>query len=100
MIEKKFIKKVGIYRLTMKEGSDNFRESVSLRLIETLEKNGLDLVVYEPFISDKLYQGIRVENNLMNFKKSVELIIANRMSDELDDVRHMVFTMDVKKGDK
>ena len=84
----------------MKEGSDNFRESVSLRIIDVLLKKDLELVIYEPFISEKFYKGIKVENNLLNFKRDNELIIANRISDEIYDVKDIVFTMDVEKGEK
>lgn len=96
IIERK-IKTVGIYRLVMKKGSDNFRESAILDIIKMLKENNINIVVYEPYsdnIDTSLLENILIED-LENFKRKSELIIANRVSIELDDVMHKVYSRDL-----
>lgn len=86
---------VGIYRLVMKSGSDNFRESSIQGIIERLEARGVNVVVYEPEINDPNFLNSTVINNLQKFKEKSDLIVTNRMSDELADVQSKVFTRDL-----
>ncbi|OOV85903.1 nucleotide sugar dehydrogenase [Oceanospirillum linum] len=86
---------VGIYRLVMKSGSDNFRASAIIDVIKHLIDAGCELVIYEPTISDGQFMGIDVDNNLNRFKERSSVILANRISDELEDVSARVFSRDI-----
>ncbi|WP_417595204.1 nucleotide sugar dehydrogenase [Oceanospirillum sp.] len=86
---------VGIYRLVMKSGSDNFRASAIIDVIKHLIDAGCELVIYEPTISDGHFMGVDVDNNLNRFKKRSSVILANRISDELEDVSSRVFSRDI-----
>lgn len=86
---------VGIYRLTMKTGSDNFRQSSVIGVMERLRERGVDMVVYEPTYSGAEFEGAEVVRDLDEFKRLSTLIIANRYSPELDDVRAKVYTRDL-----
>jgi len=86
---------VGIYRLVMKDGSTNFRESAVLFLIDALRNSGSHLVIYEPMINQDLYEGISVISSFKDFVESSDMIIANRLSDELKDVHHKIFSRDL-----
>lgn len=88
-------KKVGIFRLTMKLDSDNFRQSAIFGVIEYLKNAGVSILVYEPSLDPKNSFDLIVENDLCQFKKKSEIIIANRMSSELSDVNEKVFTRDI-----
>ena len=92
-------KKVGIYRLTIKSLSDNFRNSAVLEIMYKLKADGLDVVIYEPYINELEYNNFTVNNNLEKFKKSSDIIIANRISDELNDVKDKIFTRDIFNRD-
>ncbi|GAA4364688.1 nucleotide sugar dehydrogenase [Kangiella marina] len=87
-------KTVGIYRLIMKSGSDNYRSSAILDVIHKLENNDIDVRIYEPSISEWDGKSI-IENNLTKFKNDCDLIVANRVSEEIADVNDKVFTRDV-----
>lgn len=76
-------KRIGIYRLVMKSGSDNFRESAVLDIIESLKEAGMSVVIYEPLIKEKKFNGCSVINDLCIFGQQVELILANRKHPEL-----------------
>jgi UDPglucose 6-dehydrogenase len=93
-ILEKNIKKIGIFRLVMKKDSDNFRESAVFDIINTLIKEGKDILVYEPLMHDNndLFE---VTHDLNYFNNICELIIANRMDDQLLDVKEKVFTRDI-----
>ena len=81
----------------MKKGSDNFRESAILDIIKMLKENNINIVVYEPYsdnIDTSLLENILIED-LENFKRKSELIIANRVSIDLDDVMHKVYSRDL-----
>lgn len=86
--------RIGIHRLQMKIESDNFRESSVLSIIEQLKLKPITLVIYEPLITEPTYEGIKVEKNLQNFLSSSDVIVANRFSRELHQVRSKVFTRD------
>tara|TARA_Y100001933_G_scaffold50633_2_gene49501 strand:+ start:2390 stop:3562 length:1173 start_codon:yes stop_codon:yes gene_type:complete len=88
-------KKLGIYRLTMKEGSDNFRDSAIFDVIKNLRKEKIDFVAYEPLLKSTEFEGIRLENNLENFKKDCDLILANRIHEDIKDVENKIFTRDI-----
>ena len=93
ILEKK-PKQVGIFRLVMKKGSDNFRESAIFSVMELLEKAGTALLVYEPLLG-KTDAAFALTHDLEHFKSSCDLILANRMDDALVSVADKVFTRDL-----
>jgi UDPglucose 6-dehydrogenase len=90
---------VGIYRLVMKKGSDNFRHSAILDVIEYLKEAGVEVIIYEPIIKENLFKGCKVVNNLDSFKEVSDVILANRLYEELGDVKGKVYTRDVFRRD-
>ena len=96
-ILKKNPKSVGIYRLIMKSGSDNFRDSAILDIINNLISRGIDLYVYEPLMNKKNKFSFQIQNNLDKFIKISDVIIANRSSSEIDHVINKVYTRDIFK---
>ena len=86
---------VGVYRLTMKSDSDNFRSSAIQSVIEKLSDNGINIQIYEPSLDVELFEGYKIVNNLNNFKKTSDVIIANRFSDDIEDVKQKVYTRDI-----
>ena len=90
---------VGVYRLTMKTGSDNFRQSAIFGVIERLKKAGVDIVVYEPTVKTTEYMGMRIENNFEEFSKTSDVIVANRLDEKLAGVRDKVYTRDIFSRD-
>ena len=88
-------KVVGIYRLVMKEGSDNFRESSIQEVIRFINSEGIKVIIYEPILNDESFAGFEVMNNFQSFTKQSEIILANRMSEELSFISHKVFTRDI-----
>lgn len=88
-------KLVGIYRLVMKEGSDNFRQSSIQGIMQRLDEKGIPVLVYEPSINDESYHGYRVTGDLQQFKQSCDVIVANRMTEELSDVIDKTYTRDL-----
>ncbi len=86
---------VGIFRLIMKSGSDNFRSSSVQDVMELLASHGVEVVVYEPTLDAEEFLGCRVERDLATFKRDVELIVANRLSEDLVDVAEKVYTRDL-----
>jgi UDPglucose 6-dehydrogenase len=86
---------VGIFRLAMKVGSDNFRASSIQGIMQRLRANGIDVVVYEPSIDTSKFQQFTVIKSLHKFKKSCDLIVANRFDLELVDVKEKVYTRDL-----
>ena len=87
-------KVVGIFRLVMKEGSDNFRSSAIQGIMERLCERGVEIVVYEPSIDIDSFRGAKVIENLEHFKSISDVVIFNRDSDELQDIQDKVFTRD------
>ena len=92
-------KVVGAFRLTMKSGSDNFRQSSTLDVIEKLRTHGVEVIVYEPTSSLDTLQGCRVVNDLALFKRASDVIIANRYDSVLDDTADKVYTRDLWQRD-
>lgn len=99
MILKKNPKTVGVFRLTMKANSDNFRSSAIQGIIERLLAKGIKILIYEPTITDSTFNGCRIEQNLEEFKKVSDVIITNRQAQELSDVQHKTYTRDLYSRD-
>ncbi len=88
-------KVVGFYRLVMKEGSDNFRSSAIQGIMKRIKAKGIEVVVYEPEIADRLFFGTQVIRDLAQFKSMSDVVIANRKAEELNDIDDIVFSRDV-----
>jgi UDPglucose 6-dehydrogenase len=86
---------VGVYRLIMKMGSDNFRYSAILDVMARIKEKGVELVVYEPLLNLSEYCNSPVISDISLFKTQVDLIIANRITNEIEDVRYKIFSRDV-----
>lgn len=89
---------VGIFRLAMKEGSDNIRESAIQGIINRLQKNNIEIIIYEPIIQKAEFCGLELINDLNEFKSKSSIIVTNRMSPELDSVKEKVFTRDIYRN--
>lgn len=95
IIIKKTPKIVGIYRLVMKEGSDNYRQSSVQGIIKRLQAEGIEIIIYEPILRENQFFNSVVVTDLNVFKRASDLIVANRMTDDLADTIDKVFTRDL-----
>ena len=99
MIIDKNPKVVGIYRLTMKTGSDNFRASAIQGIMKRIKAKGIDVVVYEPTLKETEFYRSKVINDLNEFKNECDIIVVNRITGELKDVQEKIYTRDLFKRD-
>lgn len=94
-IIKEDIRTVGIHRLGMKKDSDNFRSSAILGIIDRIKARGLEVIIYEPLLLEETYKDCKVISDLEDFKSISDLILANRKSNDLEDIGSKVFTRDI-----
>lgn len=99
MIMNKNANTVGIYKLTMKKDSDNFRTSAVCDIIDILKKQKINLLIYEPMLKDKEFGGIRVENNFDKFAEGSDVILANRLDEQILRFKEKVYSRDLYERD-
>lgn len=86
---------VGLYRITMKSNSDNYRNSSTLDILDFLNQENIMAIIYEPTLNEEVFRGNPVEHNIEDFKKATSIIVANRYEAVLEDVEYKVFTRDL-----
>ena len=90
---------VGVFRLTMKKDSDNFRQSSILGVMNRLRDSGVNVIIYEPTLNEAVFDGFKIVNNISTFKQESDLIVTNRYSELLSDVMDKVYTRDLYHRD-
>ncbi len=93
-------KTVGIYRLIMKTGSDNFRSSAIEGVIAKLKEANVEIVIYEPVLDDDIFEGFSVIKDIEKFKNISDIIVANRIEDNIKELKNKVYTRDIFGSDK
>lgn len=99
MILKRAPKVVGVYRLTMKSGSDNFRASAIQSVMERLRAKGVSLMIYEPTLAENTFNGFEVVHDLDLFKSACDVVLVNRNDKKLDDIAEKIYTRDIFERD-
>ena len=99
MVSRKKTNIVGIYRLTMKTDSDNFRASAIQGIIERLKKKKMSIVIYEPTLNEEIFNECKIIHDLEEFKNISDIILANRLDDNLKQVSKKVYTRDLYSRD-
>ena len=99
MILKRNPKTVGIYRLTMKTDSDNFRASAIQSIIQILKENNINIIIYEPTLKTNTFEDLKVENDFEKFKNLSDVIVANRLDENLSSISDKVYTRDLYTRD-
>lgn len=99
MIIKKNPKTVGIYRLTMKTDSDNFRASAIQGIIERLKTNNVEIIIYEPTIDKDIFNECKVEKDFNKFKELSDVVLANRMDEKIQEISNKIYTRDLYTRD-
>ena len=90
---------VGIYRLTMKKNSDNFRASAIQEIIERLKDEGVEIIIYEPTLKDNIFNECKVINDFDDFANKSDIILANRLDSTLQEAKDKVYTRDLYSRD-
>jgi UDPglucose 6-dehydrogenase len=91
---------IGVYKLAMKKYSDNHRSSAIIGIIERLAKQDLKIVIYDPSVNEKNIFGMKIEKEIIKFKRDSSLILANRIDEEIADVNHKIYTRDIYNSDE
>ena len=94
-IESIGFRKIGIYRLSMKSGSDNFRSSAMIELAHLLKQKNLDLTIFEPLIKEKTFMGLTIQRSFEKFVSEAELVVANRLDKKISPYQEKIFTRDI-----